>query len=106
MVGCRSQLYRRFSFLQRIHTQKISEQIKLDKAILELLNDIELALDLAPDEETLRSRCRKSDRHEKTLARLLAQITECGHFIQSYVKDVNFGVFYFLSTRSDSAHAH
>ena len=74
--------------------QKISEQIQLDKDVLDLLDEIEVALDLAPDAETLRSRCRKSDRHEKTLARLLEQTTECGHFIQSYVKDVNFGMYY------------
>jgi len=71
--------------------------MQLDKDIFDLLNDIEAALDLDPDTEMLRSRCQKSDRHEKTLCQLLELISECGHFIQSYVKDVNFGTCYFLS---------
>ena len=87
-----------FKFLQGNDAQKISEQIQLDQDVFDLLNEIEVALDLAPDAEALRSRCRRSDRHEKTLTRLLEQITECGHFIQSYVKDVNFGTRYFHST--------
>jgi hypothetical protein len=64
---------------------------------MDLLDEIGVALDLAPDADTLRSRCRKSDRHEKTLARLLEQTSECGHFIQLYAKDVNFGMYYTLS---------
>jgi len=90
---------RTFWFLQGNDVQKISEQIQLDKNILDLLDEIDVALDLAPDEDTLRSRCEKSDHHKKTLTRLLEQITECGHFIQSYVKDVNFGTCF-----SHSAH--
>jgi hypothetical protein len=88
-----------FKFLQGNDAQKISEQIQLDQDVFDLLDEIEMALDLAPDVDTLRSRCQKSDRHEKTLTRLLEQITECGHFIQSYVKDVNFGSCYLFSTR-------
>jgi predicted transcriptional regulator len=64
-----------------------------------LLDDIEVALDLTPDADTMRPRCQKSDRHEKTLSRLLEHLTECGHFIQSYVEDVNFGSCHLFSTR-------
>ena len=61
--------------------------------ILDLLDEIGVALDLAPDADTLKSRCQKSDHHEKTLTRLLQQVSECGQFIQSYVKDVSFGTW-------------
>jgi len=75
----------------------ISEQIELG---LGLLTEIEIALDLAPDDDALRSRCQRSDHHEKTLTCLLDQINECGLFIQSYVKDVKFGTRYYLFTHT------
>lgn len=60
---------------------------------MDLLDTIELALDLAPDANTLESRCKRSDNHEKTLTRLLEEINEYGHFIHSYVKSGSFGKY-------------
>jgi len=77
-------------FLQNCDNQKISDQIQLDRDVMDLLDEMETALDLAPDPKTLRSRCKQSDKHEKTLIRLLEQIEECGRFIQSYVEDEGF----------------
>lgn len=51
---------------------------------------MEHALDLAPDADTLNLRCKLSKNHEKTLILMMDQISECGRFVQSYVKDVNF----------------
>ena len=89
-----------FKFLQGNHAQKISPQIQLDQDILDLLQEIVLALDFVADADKLISLCQNSDDLKKTLILLLEQISECGYFIQSYVKDVNFGKCYFLSTHT------
>lgn len=70
--------------------QKISDQIQLDEDTIGLLDAIDQTLDLAPDADSLRMCCESSKNHQKTLLRMLEQISECGYFIQSYVKDVNF----------------
>jgi len=62
--------------------------------MMDLLKAMELALDLAPNPDALRSRCGRSDNHGRTLARLLEQIKECGHFIQSYAKDDKFCMYF------------
>jgi len=47
MVGCLLEKSRPFCLTR--DAQKISEQIHPDKDVLDLLNEIEIALDLAPD---------------------------------------------------------
>jgi len=81
-------------------TQKIAEQIQLDEDVISLLDAMEQALHLAPETELLdvarlRSSCERSANRRKTVMHMMAQISECGHFIQSYVKDVNFCVHIF-----------
>jgi len=76
-------------FSQNCDAQKISNQIQLDEDVMDLLDAMETALDLAPDAETLISRC-KSNKREITLIRLLEQIEECGRFIQAYVENESF----------------
>lgn len=80
-------------FLNDDDRQKFSEQIDLDQAVVDLLDAMDQALNLAQDGETLRLRCGRSDNHKKTLKCLIDLITECGYFIQSYLKDVNFCVY-------------
>src|SRR5882757_7624566 len=46
--GIIGRLLEKVSSVLSYHAQKISEQIHLDKDILDLLNEIEIALDLAP----------------------------------------------------------
>ena len=70
--------------------QKISEQIDLDQGVMNLLDVVDQAPGLVQDAETLRLRCQRSDNHKKCLIDL---ITECGYFIQSHLKDVNFSVY-------------
>jgi len=67
----------------------MSEQLRLDQDIMDLLDAIILALDLGSANE-LKIRCERSKNHEMTFLRLMEQINECGHFIQSYVLDHNF----------------
>lgn len=56
---------------------------------MDLLDSMILALDLGLDDDELETRCR-SKNHETTFIRLLEQISECGHFIQSYVINDKF----------------
>src|SRR6266545_5835072 len=62
---------------------------------------MEQALDLTPDADTLKLRCKLSKNHEKTLVLMMHQISECGRFVQSYAKDVNFCMS-FISFKVDN----
>ena len=65
---------------------------------MDLLDALLLALDLGPDADELAMRCKRSKNHEKTFVRLLEQVNECGHFIQSYVMNDSFCTNCHLST--------
>jgi len=52
---------------------------------MDLLEAVILALNLGPNANDLAARCKRSKNHQKTFVRLLEQINECGHFIQSYI---------------------
>jgi hypothetical protein len=65
---------------------------------MDLLDAIELALDLGLDSDGLAARCKLSKNHEKTFGRLVEQVSECGHFIHSYVMNDSFCKNCYLST--------
>ncbi len=67
-----------------------------------LLDAIEQALHLAPSNETvdaakLKFHCERSEKRKETVKNIMNLISECGYFIQSYVKDVNFRTYPTLS---------
>ena len=50
--------------------QKISEQVELDKNVVDLLDSMALALDLGLDDEELVTRWKRSKNHEKANQRI------------------------------------
>ena len=63
-----------------------------------LLDELELALRLAPDTETpdaptLSFYCEQWKERRETFKDMMNLITNCGYFIQSYAKDVNFCMY-------------
>jgi len=63
-----------------------------------LLDELKLALRLAPDTETLDAAtlklyCEQSEKRKETLKDMMNLVTNCGYFIQSYAKDVSFCMY-------------
>ncbi len=84
--------------LTKCDAQTISNQIKLDEDIMDLLDEMKLALRLAPDTETrdaatLKRQCEQSEKRKETFNDMMNLITNCGYFIQSYAKDVSFCMY-------------
>jgi len=75
------------------------------------LDAIADALRLTPGTETLdaiklRSHCEQSEKRKEAVKCMMNLITECGYFIQSYIKDSSFRMYLFVGFCIDALIQH
>lgn len=72
--------------------QAIATQMERDDQVRTLLEALKDMMDTVHAAEDLEARCHDPKQAE-IITKMLQQTGECGHFIQSYAKDINFCMY-------------